>query len=133
MKKIITTALLIAITASGAMAGTTYKPGHSHGGYQETYNKMKGMILACAPVSWVPVGGALECSTIIGTSMNEDLFKTHMTKHWRDKVRNASIATGTLSMIPFGPQGGSAAIVKCLADGMHDLEANEGITPWVKF
>ena len=64
MKKIITTALLIAITASGAMA-TSYKPGHSKHGYEQAYIQMSNVAEACGMLSPVPGGsGVCACNRV---------------------------------------------------------------------
>ena len=63
MKKIITTALLIAITASSAMA-TSYKPGHSKHGYEQAYIQMSNVAEACGMLSPVPGGSGVCAATV---------------------------------------------------------------------
>ena len=124
MKKIITTALLIAITASSAMA-TSYKPGHSKHGYEQAYIQMSNVAEACGMLSPVP-GGSGVCAATVFENLKMDVMKTHMTYKWRNEMKKLAIAGASTSTLLIGPQGITSTLTAKYALAAKELKEKEG-------
>ena len=111
MKNIITTALLVAVTASSAMAGhkpLNYEGTHdikgkrSMDGYSVTYQQLEEAEIECWALGSVPLIGAA-CGAIALDIVKTDAVKAHMTYKWRKKVKDLAISNIVLST--FAPLG----------------------------